>query len=287
MSMMNPRLRALLRQAKKTADQGKRSAAERLYHDIVAEFPESAEGWLGLSGVVSDPAGRTTAYAKAIALDPTLQTEETPSDDPFSQTRAWLDEVTAAPTKAKPVKATKTQTPIAELEEEPAAETLVCYRHPNTETGLRCYSCNKPICIKCAKHTSVGYRCPVCIHQAEEVFFEATLLDYALVAIATFILSLIGGVIAPFMGFWVVFIAAGVGTLIGRVAFRVSGRRRGRNMPLLVGLMVVTGGLAPAVVPVLLALILGGNLLSAFSFGFIWSIVYVGLATATAYYQVK
>ena len=40
--------------------------------------------------------------------------------------------------------------------------TLTCTFHPNVETQLRCNRCNKPICIKCAKHTPTGYRCPEC-----------------------------------------------------------------------------------------------------------------------------
>lgn len=40
-----------------------------------------------------------------------------------------------------------------------------CYRHPDRETTLRCGRCNKAICVKCARHTAVGYRCPDCLYE--------------------------------------------------------------------------------------------------------------------------
>lgn len=43
--------------------------------------------------------------------------------------------------------------------------TMTCYRHPTTETLLRCNRCNRPICATCSRQTDVGYRCPECIDQ--------------------------------------------------------------------------------------------------------------------------
>lgn len=49
----------------------------------------------------------------------------------------------------------------------PSEEAIVefCYRHPDRETLLRCNRCNKAICVKCARHTTVGYRCPDCLYE--------------------------------------------------------------------------------------------------------------------------
>ena len=49
----------------------------------------------------------------------------------------------------------------------PSEEAFVefCYRHPDRETSLRCSRCNKAICVKCARHTTVGYRCPDCLYE--------------------------------------------------------------------------------------------------------------------------
>ena len=46
--------------------------------------------------------------------------------------------------------------------------TLVCKRHPNVETLLRCNQCNEPICLKCAVRTPVGYRCQDCIRAQQD-----------------------------------------------------------------------------------------------------------------------
>jgi hypothetical protein len=317
MTMTSPRVRALLRQARRTADSGKRAAAEQLYRQILDEEPRVVEAWLGLARVSQDEDERQNALRRALDLDPenalarqllddpdasqeqpAAQRDGTGVADPFSQSRSWLEEATARPMKTGGEKKeteerTAPKTATGEQASMPgeAAQTsreqaivegetvLYCYRHPDRETGLRCITCNRPICMRCAKHTPVGYRCPQCIREAQDVFFSAGFVDYAVVSVVTLVLAVIAGLIAPRLGFFVIFIGPAAGTLIGRVAFRVARRRHGRYLPQLVAALVAVGGL---LLPALSLLSGGGSL-----FGLLWPLVYVFLATGAAYYQIK
>ena len=82
----------------------------------------------------------------------------------------------------------------------------------------------------------------------------------------------------PFWAFGLFFVAAAVGTLIGTATFYAVGRRRGRYLPQTVAAMVVVG-VAPA--------ILGSLVFSLGSFSAVWLIVYVVLATSSAYYRMR
>jgi membrane associated rhomboid family serine protease len=44
-------------------------------------------------------------------------------------------------------------------------QTMVCYRHPKTETAVACSSCERPICTECMVFASVGIKCPECAGQ--------------------------------------------------------------------------------------------------------------------------
>ncbi|MGH8924402.1 MAG: rhomboid family intramembrane serine protease [Acidimicrobiia bacterium] len=47
----------------------------------------------------------------------------------------------------------------------PSTGDTVCYRHPNRPTGLRCVTCDRPICGGCSTPGSVGQFCPECARQ--------------------------------------------------------------------------------------------------------------------------
>ncbi len=116
---------------------------------------------------------------------------------------------------------------------------LYCANHPNTETLLRCNKCGKPICLKCAVLTDVGYRCPECIREVQNKYFNALtqdnpvalLVSLGVTTVATPILGVLLGVLGFFWGsLLALFIGSAAGGVLGQIIRKVVGRRRGRYL---------------------------------------------------------
>lgn len=97
--------------------------------------------------------------------------------------------------------------------------TTTCYAHPGRETSLRCKRCDRYICTSCAVGTPTGYMCKDCVRERKKNFDTALWSDYLIGFGITFILSLIAsvlaGIAASFIGFYVIFLAAGIGGATG------------------------------------------------------------------------
>ncbi|MBK6711726.1 MAG: hypothetical protein IPG51_15545 [Chloroflexi bacterium] len=292
MNMSEPRLRTLLRQAEKTKNAGKRAAAAQLYREIVAEEPDLVEAWLGLGELSTDAAEKERAYRQALALDPeNVVAQAGLAGEPLPEVAETSEPETAV---SPPPPAMTQQAPAVQKKPAPLAEKeddfiLYCYRHPERDTSLRCYSCNKPICIDCANKTPVGYICPECLYNLEEKFFSATKIDYLLASVVSFILSLLAGfVVVNFGGgfFWVLivlFVAGGVGAFVAKLTYRVIGGRRGRYIPHIVATMVIVGVVIPAF-PMLIGILLGG--LGAL-FSLLVPGIYAFVASSSAFYWMR
>lgn len=116
--------------------------------------------------------------------------------------------------------------------------TLYCANHPDVETLLRCNKCNKPICLKCAVQTPVGYRCRECVREQQDVYYNATGGDNWIAAGVSFVVS---AVATPIVGFflavtgifsWIIaFVAGGAaGSALAQIIRQAVGRRRSRTM---------------------------------------------------------
>jgi hypothetical protein len=299
---LDPRIRSLLRQAGRVAEMGKRSAAEKLYRELIAESPNVADAWVGLGDTLRDPQEKESAYQHALELDPDnegAQQALLALSNPPQPAKDGMAQANGESSEAEPVVIATREADLISAEEAVVAEAaptgtvtaprvsednelLYCANHPNRKTNLRCNRCGKPICDRCARHTPVGYRCRECVREQEESFFSATPVHYLLAAMITLPIALLVGFLAPNLTYWVIFVAAGAGTIIGRIVFRLIGRRRGRWLPHLVAGLVALGGLIWLLVP-LVSLFLGG----AFSLSFIWSLLYAAIAAPSAFYQMR
>ena len=114
-------------------------------------------------------------------------------------------------------------TPTADIE-----TATVCYVHPTVETSLRCNKCGQYICARCAVRTPVGYRCKQCVHQQQDVYFSARPTDYLITAAVGLVLGGAIGFILSKSFFLALILGLPAGGLISEVAFRATGKRRGR-----------------------------------------------------------
>ena len=250
----------LMQQARAAHRAGEDGVAESLFRRAAEIAPGRADVWLELSGVVRDLAEKRRCLERALSLEP--------ANEEVKAALAWVrrkesdlieqgqipegyvreDEI------GRVARRTDQGTPSSPVAGVGADEEILhCARHPDVETTLRCNRCNTPICPKCAVRTPVGFRCPDCVRSQSAIFYTAGWLDYVLAAVVALVLSAIAGFFAPMLGwFFMIFIGPAVGGLIGEIIFRVTRRRRGRQMWLVAGVSMIVGAVLPYVVPALL-----------------------------------
>jgi hypothetical protein len=182
------------------------------------------------------------------------------------------------------------------------SETLYCVNHPNTETLLRCYRCNRPVCTKCVTRTPVGLICKDCLSIQRAGYYTATPVDYAVAGIVGTLVSMVGGAIAAAMGgFFLLAIFYGpfAGGVIAEIIRLPIQKRRGRYIWLVACASVIVGGLVgagffplgtmlfsgrgPGLIGMLLALPVVA-VAAIFNLGFL---IYVVLAVGTVYARLK
>lgn len=150
-----------------------------------------------------------------------------------------------------------------EMQDEPVdlrTEKMYCANHPDVETLLRCNKCNKPICMKCAVQTPVGYRCVDCVRVQQNVYYNAEAADnwiglgvaFAVTVIATPLVAFVFRMMPNFFGFLIAFFAgSAAGSGLAQIVRAAIKRRRGRNLRWFVLAGTVLGLLAGCVVSLL------------------------------------
>ena len=168
---------------------------------------------------------------------------------------------------------------------------LYCANHPDVETLLRCNRCGKPICLKCAKLTDVGYRCNECIRSVQDTYFNAKPSDNIVAFVVAFLVTAITVPIASILfrifPFWfisiiiAVMVGGAAGGILTQIIRRAVDRRRSRQMA-----YVALAGIAAGVIAGIggVSLFLGIPLAALFSLPLA---VFTFLAAMSAYQMLR
>ncbi len=154
----------------------------------------------------------------------------------------------------------------------PAAAEVVeyCYRHPETETGLHCVQCGRPICARCSHPAAVGQLCPDCRRGRRAPNYQISVGSLLKGGVAAFLVS---ALVSAFIGrvpfFFLFFIGPALGEMIMRAVDSATRFKRGRPMQIVVAISIVAGSVAAV-------------LLSPFGAGGISLLIFLVLAVATA-----
>jgi MFS family permease len=169
-----------------------------------------------------------------------------------------------------------------------AGAPMFCANHPDAETYLRCNKCGKPICLKCAALTEVGYRCKECIREQQNVFYNAmtsdnwiafavaagiTLVAWPFVAWLFLITGFFGWIIAALIG-------SGAGASLAQIIRKSVGRRRGRY----IRHFTIAGIVVGLVLSGLVTSMVFASFLSFFSLG---GLIFLVLASITAFQTLR
>ena len=171
------------------------------------------------------------------------------------------------------------------------SEKTFCANHPDRETSLSCNKCGKYICVKCARRVATGYRCPECLNQQQQIYETALWYDYLSSGILSALLTFLGGLIIPALGFFMIFIAPLAGGLIAEVIFRVMNKRRSKYIVWIAMGGIVFSGLALCFIPAISLIFSllnprGGWSLSAL-ISLAWTLGYLFLCGSTLYYRLR
>jgi hypothetical protein len=164
-------------------------------------------------------------------------------------------------------------------------ETTFCYNHPTRETALRCKNCERYICASCAVGTPTGYMCKECINQRKKKFDTALWYDYLIGFGITFVLSLIAsvlvGIAASFIGFYIFFLAValggGAGVFISNITLRAINKRRSKTL-----FYACAAGVVLGAIPVAIGMFFFGGGFASFAV-----VVYAVIVTPTVYSRVS
>jgi hypothetical protein len=252
-------------------------AARKYFRRATELEPENVAAWLGMSHAVRPYQDKYNYLQRARAVDPA--SSEVQEELAHVEREIAAGAVLAPPIRPQP------ETHDGHDGDGPDAaevETMVCYRHPDRETGLLCVQCGQPICTECVRPAFVGQLCPECAKDRRPVNYQVTPRTLSTAGPISVLFSVLFNTLAFYAFAFVPFIflsfiaAFFVGPMIAeltlRILDRVTGNKRGKEMQTTVSISYGLGALAVAFV------------LGVFSLPFLlwapWA-VFVGVGIAT------
>lgn len=299
----------LVRQARAAARVGEMEEARRLLLRVTELAPDDVETWLDLAGVVESPEEKRACFLRVLALDP--DNGEAKAGLEWIERKAKATSAGDPPETAEGPARMETlevkQTPILKQEtaSEPPArdhaepEILYCANHPDTETLLRCNRCNKPICLRCAVRTPVGYRCRECVAGQQATYYTGVVWDYPIAWVVGAVLFGLVGLLFSlfrlgFFGFWIaILLGPTVGGGIAEAIRSAVGRRRSRYLGFVAMVGALLGGVAGPGIAVGVAAVAQGAPLTTLIVAPLASvfrldlILFIGLGAATVYARLR
>lgn len=228
--------------------------ARARYRQALDLDPHNADAWVGLAGAVRPYREKREHLQRALAINPQhpdalailAQVEaRLAAGEVLAPGGVQVREPSPAPGAAAPAM------PIAPAPPPAPAVALVCYIHPDRETGLRCTSCDRPICHACVRPAPVGQLCPECAKIRRPVNYQVGVTELVVAGLT----ALIYGVILTFLAFYVLgsigffafIVAFLLGSIAGDLLVRLVGwltkNKRGREMQLTIGICYTVGAL--------------------------------------------
>jgi len=127
------------------------------------------------------------------------------------------------------------------------------------------------------------------VRTQQKIFNTAEFYDYPLGFIVAAVLSYVGSLIAPRLGFFVLFLAPLAGIIIAEVTRFITRRRRAKYLFQTISAGALIGALPTVLVPIISLLIFTPGFESVFGilFSSIWDIAYAIIVTSTVYYRIS
>lgn len=257
----------LIQQGQAAAREGQMDKAREILRRAIQLDPDDVRAWLVLAGVEREPEAKMDCYERVLALDPS-QAEARLALDLLQRKAAAPRPARRHPpsrqdaTGSEPEEDLQLDAVIAEAsrrlaeavgpppsDEVPAddkpPEILFCANHPNVETRLRCNRCAKPICIRCAVRTPVGYRCRQCVGRQRAAYYTGGPLDYVIGGLVALVLGAPASYLIGLLGAWFFSLILGptIGMAIAEVVRLAVRRRRSQYLWVAVGSALVVSAL--------------------------------------------